>query len=504
MLHEWLNRVADRWPDRPAIVEPDRETTLAELRAQAAAMATTFRQGGVVPGDRVALVMDKSRDAIVALFGALMAGAVYVPISPSWPQARIDAVLRDCDARIVAAHDGDAGSGAPRLCNPRTGATMAWPTADSVRAAEIGGPAAGDPARPAFILFTSGSTGTPKGVTISHAAAGAFVDWTAREFDLGPDDRIACPSPLSFDLSTFDVLNIARSGSACVLLPEPTRWVPRLLFQELAELRVTAWYSVPSALNAVAETPEVVGGRLAGVRLFLLAGEVFPPRLAVALRATCPQARICNLYGPTETNVVTWHELPATVDPIAPVPIGTACPYASAHIMEDDDSRGFNRRTGELLLSGQSLMIGYWNRPEETALAFTEIDNATGPVPCYRTGDRVSVGPDSQLQFIGRLDRQIKRRGIRIELGEIEAVLGRHPAVIEAAAVATGGTPQVLTAFVRLGTPAASADALRVHCAGQLPATMLPDRIVILADMPRGNRDKIDYARLASWNPTDG
>jgi amino acid adenylation domain-containing protein len=488
LLHAWLNQAADRWPDRPAIVETDRETTLAELRSLAAAMATTFRQRGVVPGDRVALVMDKSRDAIVALYGALMAGAVYVPIPPSWPQARIDAVLRDSGARIVATHDGNAGSGAPRLYNPGTGATMTRPAADA----------------PAFILFTSGSTGTPKGVAISHAAAGAFVDWTAREFGLGPDDRIACPSPLSFDLSTFDVLNIARSASACVLLPEPTRWVPRLLFQALAELCVTAWYSVPSALNAVGETPDVVRGRLAGVRLFLLAGEVFPSRLAVALRRTCPHARILNLYGPTETNVVTWHELPAVVDPVAPVPIGTTCPYASAYIVEEgDDSHGVGRRTGELLVSGQSLMIGYWNRPEEDARAFTEIDRTTEPVRWYRTGDRVSVGPDGQIQFIGRLDRQIKRRGIRIELGEIEAVLGQHPAVAEAAVVASGGHPSVVTAFVRLGGGvSASADALRLHCAVLLPASMLPDRWVILADMPRGNRGKIDYERLSSWEPT--
>ena len=489
MLHEWLNRVADRWPDRPGIVEPDRETTLAELRSQSAAMAATFRQSGVIPGDRVALVMDKSRDAIVALYGALMAGAIYVPIPPSWPQARIDAVVRDCDPRIVVAHDGDAGSVAVRRRSPQTSATRAWPTADP----------------PAFILFTSGSTGTPKGVTISHDAAGAFVDWTAREFGLGPDDRIACPSPLSFDLSTFDVLNIARSGSASVLLPEPTRWVPRLLLQAIEDMRVTAWYSVPSALSAVAETPDVVRGRLASVRLFLLAGEVFPPRLAAALRAACPDARICNLYGPTETNVVTWHELSASVDPIAPVPIGTACPYAVVHIMEaDEDSHGPGRQTGELLVSGRSLMVGYWNRPDETARAFAEIGDETGSVRCYRTGDRVSVGPDSQIHFIGRLDRQIKRLGIRLELGEIEAVLGHHPAVIEAAAVASGGRPPVVTAFVRLGIPAADVDTLRVHCAGLLPAAMLPDRIVILADMPRGNRGKIDYERLSLWEPAAG
>jgi acyl-coenzyme A synthetase/AMP-(fatty) acid ligase len=147
-------------------------------------------------------------------------------------------------------------------------------------------------------------------------------------------------------------------------------------------------------------------------------------------------------------------------------------------------------------------MTGYWNRPEETARAFMEIDLATGPVRCYRTGDRVAVGPDGQIQFIGRLDRQIKRRGIRIEPGEIEGVLGQHAAVAEAAIVATGGNPLVITAFVRLrGGRSASVDALGLHCSSLLPSSMVPDRFVILADMPRGNRGKIDYERLSSWKP---
>ncbi len=503
LLHEWLHRAADRWPDRPAIVESGRETTLAELRAQATALAGAFRQSGLLPGDRVALVIEKSRDAIVALYGAMMAGGVYVPLPPLWPRARIDAVLRDCDARIVVSSDAAESAGRLLIHNPAAGTTGAWPIPAPVSGADAREPAAGDPDRPAFILFTSGSTGTPKGVTISHAAAGAFVDWTAREFGLGPGDRIACPSPLGFDLSTFDVLNIGRSGSACVVLPEATRWVPRLLFQELADLGVTAWYSVPSALNAVADTPNAVAGRLAGVRLFLLAGEVFPPRLAAALRGACPRARILNLYGPTETNVVTWHELPESIDPERPVPIGVACPYARVLVRPDEGPAGDSGGTiGELLLAGQSMMAGYWNRAADTDGAFVEIGVGRDRARYYRSGDRVSLLPDGQLHFIGRIDRQIKRRGIRIELGEIESVLGRNESVAEAAVAVTGSNPPVVTAFVTLrGGKPAELDDLRLHCARLLPASMLPDRFVILAQMPRGNRGKIDYERLSSWEP---
>ena len=187
--------------------------------------------------------------------------------------------------------------------------------------------------------------------------------------------------------------------------------------------------------------------------MILFAGEVMPPREAARLQAAHPQAELYNLYGPTETNVVTWYRLPENFDAARPVPIGRPCPYARVRLEPAADEPGGGTASGLLLVAGESLMSGYWNRPEETARAFADIDDERGRARYYRTGDRVVLEPAGELQFTGRADRQVKRRGYRIELGEIEAALGSHPDLAEVAVVASSEGPVRLSAFARSRGP---------------------------------------------------
>jgi amino acid adenylation domain-containing protein len=459
LLHQYLIDAAARDGQATAIVEEGRRTSFSALLENAASVAATLRARGLATGDRVALILPKTTEAITAIFGTLLAGGIYVPIQPRWPAERIAATLADCGARVVCTESGISD-------------------VESRHARRSGSP---DDA--ALILFTSGSTGQPKGVTLSHRAVAAFVNWSGTEFGIGPGDRVACPSPLSFDLSTFDIFNMARSGATCVLVPERSAWFPRFLTEFLAEERITAWYSVPSVLAGMLNEGGLARRAYPALRLVLFAGEVLASPNAAKLQAALPGVRLCNLYGPTETNVVTWHELPPAFDGTAPIPIGRACPYA--HVRLED---------GELLVAGDSLMLGYWNRPEETAKAFAEQDGAR----YYRTGDRVTLAPSGELLFAGRMDRQVKRRGFRIELGEIEAALAGNPALLEAAVVATPDdtSTTLITAFVRLSGGPASVTDVKAHCAQTLPAYMLPDRVVFLEAVPKGSRGKIDYAAL--------
>ena len=225
------------------------------------------------------------------------------------------------------------------------------------------------------------------------------------------------------------------------------------------------------------------------LRLILFAGEVFPAPILARLQAVVPHAFCANLYGPTETNVVTWCPVPAGFDGSQPLPIGRACPYALVRVDEETD---------ELLAGGDSLMRGYWNRPDETARNFVTLDR----VLYYRTGDRVSLAPDGSYLFAGRLDRQVKRRGFRIELGEIEAALLTHQDILEAAVIAVEVEQKGLqiVVFVRLDAGIAlTSTELKAHCGSRLPSYMLPDRILIMDAISKGDRGKIDYSALSQF-----
>jgi amino acid adenylation domain-containing protein len=486
LLHEWLRESAAAAPDAAAIVEEERVTSFADLFAQAQSLALLFCEHGIQPRDRIVLALPKSTDAMVALFASLLAGAIYVPVHPRWPRERLDAVLAECEARLLIDSDGAR----PRILDLLTGASIAWPSSTMrvpqvslLRPGKLPSMRSEDTA---LILFTSGSTGQPKGVELSHRAVSAFVRWTAHEFQIVAGDRIACPSPLGFDLSTFDIFNMALCGATAVLVPDNIVWMPRFLVQFLRESRVSCWYSVPSVLAGMLREGGMAAHSYPDLRLILFAGEVFPAPALAKLLAAAPDALCANLYGPTETNVVTWCPVPPGFDGSLPLPIGRPCPYAAVRIDES---------SGELLAGGDSLMRGYWNRPDETEGRMVTLDG----VLYYRTGDRVAVAPDGSYMFAGRLDRQVKRRGFRIELGEIEAALLSHEDILEAAVVAVENEQKgvVIAAFLRLGAPGAVTLAdLKAFCGRRLPPYMLPDRIVFLDAIAKGNRGKTDYLAL--------
>jgi amino acid adenylation domain-containing protein len=489
LLHHWLRRTSERLGSSPAIVEDERITTLSQLFEDAASLSHALRARGLAKGDRVALVLPKSTEAVTSLFAVLMGGAVYVPIQPRWPAERIQTTVGDCAPRFVI-KTSEIGL---VIVDSATGEQFAWRELLSASHHPCREPDI-EPDDPALILFTSGSTGKPKGVVISHRAVVAFVKWSSEEFQLRSEDRIASPSPLSFDLSTFDIFNMALLGATCVLVPDEIVWMPRFLTQFVCEQRITAWYSVPSILAGMLNEGRFARGTYPDLRVILFAGEVFASRNVAKLQAVVPHALCANLYGPTETNVITWHRVPSGFDPSTPIPIGRACPYAE--VIMDPVSN-------ELLASGESLMNGYWNRPQETEQAVVRVSGKR----YYRTGDRVSLTASGDYVYQGRLDRQVKRRGFRIELGEIEAALLRHGEVLEAAAIAFQNldAQTTITAFVRLRPHSSlSLVEIKTFCAEILPSYAMPDRVVFVEVMPKGSRGKIDYAalkKLSAENP---
>jgi L-proline---[L-prolyl-carrier protein] ligase len=429
---------------------------------------------------------------VASIFGTLGAGAVYVPLDPSSPPERRDFVLRDSGARVMLGERSSIEDPHPDPLPPLhtlpsgEGATSRPAASNRRRGSER--VAASDPA---YILYTSGSTGRPKGVLHTHASALSFLDWAAAAFAPAADERFSSHAPIHFDLSILDLfLPIAR-GATVVLIGEELGRDPRRLAPWIAEQRITSWYSTPSILRLLVQYGRMDRHQYPALRRVLFAGEVFPIRALQALRKLWPGPRYFNLYGPTETNVCTFHELPPGPwdDRDEPFPIGVACSGCRTRIADAEGGRG------ELLVAGGSVMAGYWNRPRQAAESFLA---DAGGTRWYQTGDLVWEDGDGNLRFAGRRDRMVKRFGNRVELGEIEAALHRHPAVAEAALVAVPDDDSgvLLRAFLHCPEEPPSRVEIKTFCAGLLPAYMVPDTFLFGPPLPKTSTGKTDYQAL--------
>jgi amino acid adenylation domain-containing protein len=357
----------------------------------------------------------------------------------------------------------------------------------------------------AYILYTSGSTGRPKGVMVSHANCLGFVEWAAAEFELRSDDRFSQFAPLLFDLSTFDLFACSLVGGSLHLVPKSAAMFPGKVRSFLAEQAITVAYAVPSLLGGLVDRGRLGPGDLPDLHTVLFAGEVFPPAQLSALMKALPTARFANLYGPTETNVCTFHvvETPPAPDG-PPVSIGRAIAGDEGYVVGDDGGLVEPGTQGELYIRGATVMQGYWADEERTSASL--IANPFLPElgdPVYKTGDLVIEETDGTYTLIGRRDQQIKRRGYRIELGDIESTLLAHRSVDEAAVTAAaenGVTERVVAHVVTGGVD--QGDLIR-FCADRLPRYMLPDEIIVLDALPRTVTGKIDRYRLTHRQADD-
>lgn len=504
-LSDLLRVQAARAPGRIAIEVPPAATiTYGGLDVLADAVAARLADLGVRGGDRVGIVLPKSIDAVVAQFGAMRAGAAYVPVAADGPAWRTARILNDCAVAAVVVADA--------LREPLVEALAALGASPAVIGTGVNGllaePPRGTPAplaHPprlddrAYILYTSGSTGHPKGVVHTHRNALAFVRWCAGTFAPRPEDRFSSHAPFHFDLSVFDLYVPLAVGGTVVLVPEDVAREPQRLAALMDERALTIWYSAPSVLALLARYGKLDRHPCPRLRLVLFAGEVFPVKHLRALQRLLPAPRYYNLYGPTETNVCTFHEIPAGIpdDRTAPYPIGQVCANYRGRVVGPGGADVPPGDEGELCIAGPGVMTGYWNRPDLTAAA-TLVDGSG--TAWYRTGDFVCAAADGTLTFVGRRDRMIKRRGHRIELAEVEAALYRHPDVREAAVIAAGGgagLEESLRAFLSFHGAPPSVLVLRKFCAAEMPSAMVPDTFTICDRLPRTSTDKVDYQRLA-------
>jgi amino acid adenylation domain-containing protein len=503
----------------------ERFLTYRELLHGARGIAAALGLAGVARGARVGVLMEKEPTAVQAILGVLYAGAAYVPLDPRSPWRRCRAIAIDCgmeglivDSLSIPSLPDLLGGWAPRLllvdaAREEVGRTLAFlsPGTSVASLAEAAATPAGMmPTRPApddlaYLLYTSGSTGTPKGVVHTHRSGAAFTRWVLHRFGIRDDDVFSSHAPLHFDLSISDLYAALGAGATIHLIGTTEAMLAPYLVRKVREWDITVWYSVPSILVAMLDGGGLERSGFGRVRILLFAGEVFPTPQLRRLRRALPGVGLFNLFGPTETNVCTYYEVPPEIpdNATAPIPIGRACEQMETFVLDDEGREAGEGVEGTLWARGDNLMQGYWNDPERTWESLRP-DPRGQPGLAYCTGDRVTLMADGNYRFLGRRDHMIKTRGYRVELGEIESALAAHPEILEAVAVPLPN-PQVGNRIVASIVPRAGCrptpGALRAFCAQRLPTYMVPEQVEVRASLPRTSTGKADRQALAlEWS----
>jgi amino acid adenylation domain-containing protein len=515
VLQQLLRESARQFPENTAAWAQNRTISYRELENQSNQLAHLLAAQGVKKGDRVGLYFSKSIESLVSIFGVLKAGAAYVPLDPHAPVRRVEYIARNCNIRALITTRQKLRGLTPNLLAGRgsillldgtgdvsqTEGTISW---ESLSAFPSDEPPTYDSVETdlAYILYTSGSTGDPKGVMISHRNALTFIDWCAETFQIRPEDRLSNHAPHHFDLSVFDIYNSIQAGASVHLIPEEVALFPASLASFIEEHGISVWYSVPSALILLLLHGNLEEHPLKCIRLILFAGEPFAIKYLCQLADLVPGADLYNLYGPTETNVCTYHRVDRSIlSNLDRLPIGKACRNTEVFAVNDVDGLIEPGQTGELYVRGPSVTKGYWGDPEKTAKAvLPNRFQSHFSESIYRTGDLVTVDGQGNYSYMGRRDSMIKSRGYRIELGEIEAALYAHTEVKEAAVVAIPDEEigSRIKAFVcTLQSGRLTKAELQVHCASRIPKYMVPEIFEFCDSLPKTSTGKVDRTRLA-------
>jgi amino acid adenylation domain-containing protein len=499
-VHERFAAQAAASPDAPALAGRGSILTYGELDRAANRLARRLRRFGprrITPESTVAVCLESSPEMVLACLAVLKAGGAFVPLDPAQPAERLAGMLEDSRAvLLVARADGArrlAGTGVPALVlggeegveDPAAGEDSSPP--DPAAGSVEGG------RRLAYVIFTSGSTGRPRGVAVEHAALLNLAAWHHRAFGLTSRDRVSQVAGVGFDAAVWEVWPALLAGASVHLADEAARRSPEELRDWLLAARITVAFTPTPLAEHLPRLPWPVDGAL---RLLLTGGDTlhaYPGNLPF---------RLINNYGPTENAVVaTSGPVPAAGE--RPLPsIGRPIANVRVRLLDASLEPVPAGVPGEVCLAGASLARGYLHRPAETAERFIPDPWASEPgARLYRTGDRARFLPDGEIDFLGRLDRQLKLRGFRIEPAEIEARLAEHPGVREAAVLleAVAGRER-LVAFVA-APEALDSSGLRRHLAEHLPEAMIPAAFAVLPALPRTPNGKLDRAALPAIVP---
>jgi amino acid adenylation domain-containing protein len=521
LLHHLLEQSAKKYPDKAAVVFNDASLTYNELDKKSSDLSTKLIQLGVKKGDRVGIMLPKSIEAIIALFGILKTGAIYVPIDPASPNSRSAYIIKHCEIEclitssrhalmlfsdtgeilpvkkaIVTDKDGSAlnGLNIPVKC-------LSWSEISFGKLTDFR-PVEMSDGSPAYILHTSGSTGNPKGVVISHLNALTFVNMAAEFFSISSEDRFCNQAPLHFDLSVFDIFVAVKCGATVVLLPELLSLFPLKLAEFIAQKRISIWNSVSSVLAMLTDKGMLDRFSFDSLRIVHFSGDIMPVKYLRKLIKHMSTASFYNIYGQTEANSSMFYPIQIIPDSVSwKIPIGKSFPNFEVFAMSDtQEIISYPEEEGELYISSSTVALGYWNTQQMTDEKFTPDPRypSTKKV-VYRTGDLVRLDANGDYIFVGRKDHMVKSRGYRIELGEIEIVLLNHAKIRTAVAIPIPDEligNRIAAVIVPIGKGIIENEEVISHCSAFLPKYMIPDIIEFRESVPMTSTGKVDRKNL--------
>lgn len=510
-MMQWFEEQVRRTPHAIALVFDQQTMTYAEFNARANQIAYAiqlYQQNFQVdPGNYfIGLCIERSFELMIGLYGILKAGAAYLPLDPDYPSDRLAFMAQDAKLNVILTqenflkkHPVLAEANRQMICFDRD---IEWIEKQSTHNPMI----AKDPVQAIYVLYTSGSTGNPKGVILEHRGIVNRIDWMQKKYRLTPKDKVLQKTPFTFDVAGWEFFWPLVVGAQLVIAKPQGHKDPRYLIETIKRENITTIHFVPAMFQVFLEEQGV--SRLRSLKRVFCSGEGLPTRLGTTLFKRLPRCELHNLYGPTEASIDVSYWQCAKTDEIEFItaPIGKPINNIQLYILDKDKKPVPVAVAGELHIGGVGLARAYLNRPELTAQQFIQvfIDPMKQPIRLYKTGDLARYLPDGNIEFLGRIDHQIKIRGLRVELGEIEAVLEHYAGISQVVVIAkTIANQQQLFVYYTVSdvSTTLSQQALRDYLNTRLPDYMIPHAFVALNDFPMTSSGKIN--RLALFMRSD-